>query len=112
MNGNKNASIKEIVEYNLDKIPKEKYIKIKLNDFLYIYRTLEELMRFFHQPDHYKRIEDVKDFLGKQNSGGAFDVLNNTIYKILYAIKLPKEIEEMINEGILEHTLSPDFYKE
>jgi hypothetical protein len=44
----KNPTIKEIVEYNLDKIKEDKYIKTNLKDFMYIFRTLEELIRFFH----------------------------------------------------------------
>jgi hypothetical protein len=109
MNGN--PTIQEIVEYNLDKIPKDKFIKVKSEDFMYIYRTLEEFMRFFHQPEHYKEIDDIKNFLGTQSSGGAFEVLNITIYKKLYNIELPKEIKEMMDNGDFEHILSPDYYK-
>jgi hypothetical protein len=49
--------------------------------------------------------------LGTQTSGGAFEVLNIAVYKKLYNIKLPEEIKEMIDNGVFEHTLFPDYYK-
>jgi hypothetical protein len=110
--GNKEAvSIKEIVEYNLDKIPSDEVMQMHTKDFLYIYRVLEEFNRYFHNPDHYKSIEDVKKFLGKIDSGGAFEVLSIAIYHKLYKVKLSEEIQEMIDDSVFELPLYPEYYE-
>lgn len=107
----KYAKTKEIVEYGLDKIPNEKTIEINLRDFMYISRTLEEFMRFFHQPDHYPTIEDVREFLGTKRSNDGFKVLSNAIYQKLYKVEKPIELEKMIEEDIFEHPLFPKYYR-
>ena len=108
----KTATIKEIVEYNLDKLPEDEYIKLNLKDIIYVFQTLTEYMRFFHQPENYKKLEDIKAFLGTIDSGGAFEVLNTAIYKKMYKIKFPPEIEKMFDDGIFDHPLYPEYYKE
>jgi hypothetical protein len=55
----KHATIKEIVEYGLEKISNKQTITINLKDFMYIYKVLQEYMRFFHNPDHYQEIDDM-----------------------------------------------------
>ena len=105
MVNNRNATIKEIVEYGLENIPKEQTITINAKDFMYVYRVLQEYMRFLHNPDHYQDIDDVKDFLGTVSSGGGFEVLDNALYK-----KIPKEIKDMEMNGDFEHSLFPKYY--
>jgi hypothetical protein len=68
LENNNYATIKEIVEYGLEKIPDEQKITVNLKDFMYICRVLDEYMRYFHNLDHYKKIEDVKEFLGDFSS--------------------------------------------
>ncbi|WP_271001009.1 hypothetical protein [Listeria seeligeri] len=104
------AKIKEIVEFGLDKIPVEQTISVNLKEFMYIYRVLEEYMRFFHQPDHYPTIEEVEKFLGDNTSGEGFEVLSTAIYQNLYKVKLPKEMEDMINNSTFENPLDPNYY--
>lgn len=106
------ASIKEIVEFGLDNIPEEQLVTVNLRDFMYIHQVLQEYMRFFHQPDHYRKIEDVLKFLGTQSSGGGFEVLNTAVYEKLCKMKLPEEIEKMIENDIFEHSLNPSYYSE
>ena len=107
----KYAKTKDIVEYGLSKISEEQTVTISLRDFMYISRTLEEFMRFFHQPGHYTRIEDVMEFLGTNNSNDAFKVLATSIYQKLRKVELPDEIEKMIEENVFEHPLSPNYYR-
>ena len=111
MSNNDYATIKEIAEYGLDKIPADKTVAVNLRDFMYIYRALEEYMRFFHNPDHYPTINDIKDFLGDVSSGGAFEVFSTAIYKI-YNMNLPDEIQNMLDDGVFEHTSFPEYYKD
>lgn len=46
------GSIEDIVYYGVDTIDEESNITIRLKDFILIYRTIEELRRFFHNSDH------------------------------------------------------------
>jgi hypothetical protein len=108
MENNKYASIKEIVEYGLERISNEQTVTINLKDFMYVYKVLQEYTRFFHNPDHYRTIDDVKDFLGTVSSGGGFEVLNNALYK---KIKFPKEIEAMITDEIFDNPSLPKYYR-
>jgi hypothetical protein len=111
MRNNKYITIKEIVEYGLEKISNEQTITINLKDFMYIYKVLQEYMRFFHNPDHYQEINDVKDFLGTISSGGGFEVLDTALYKkIGKEIKFPKEIYDMMIDGVFDNPLFPKYY--
>jgi len=106
------ATIKEIVEFGLDEISADQTITVNLKDFMYIRRTLEEYMRFFHQPMHYPKIESVNSFLGDISSGGGFEVLSTAIYKKLYKMELPEKIMELILEDdAFEHPLTPEYYE-
>ncbi len=92
----KSKEINEQIQFGLDTINTKEIIEIKLKDFMLIYKTFEEFNRFFHQPMHYPKIEDVKIYLGNKNSG-AFSVISDIYYKILPQY-LPKEIEEKFGE--------------
>ena len=107
----KYTNIKDIVEYGLDTISDKEKITMNLKDFLYIRRVLEEYMRYLHNPDHYPDIESIQNFLGDASSGGGFECLSTAIYKKVYKIDLPAEIEKMIDDGLFEHHLYPSYYK-
>ena len=109
---NKYATIKEIVEYGLDKISERETITMSLLDFLYMRRVLEEYMRFFHNPDHYPTIDAVKDYLGNISSGGGFEVLNTALYEKICTVELPDEVEKMFADDMFEHPLYPKYYRE
>jgi hypothetical protein len=104
------ATIKEIVEFGLDSIPSEQAVTVNLRDFMYIFRVLEEYMRFFHNPDHYPTIERVKRFLGTVSSGDGFEALDTALYKKAYKMA-PKELEDMLDNDAFEHPLFPDYYQ-
>ena len=71
----------EIVEYGLDKIDADETIEVNLKDLLYVYRTLQEYMRFFHQPSHYPELSDIYEFLGTADNTAGFHILNEAVYK-------------------------------
>jgi hypothetical protein len=111
MENSKYTTIKEITEYGLENIPDKQTITINLKNFMYIRRVLEEYMRYFHNPDHYKKIEDVKNFLGDFSSGGALEVLDIAVYKIMNRkINFPKNILEMDENEIFDNPLFPEYY--
>lgn len=107
---NNNPSIKEIVEYSLEKIPEDVVIEIKLKDFMYMYRVLEEYLRFFHQPNHYKSLNDINEFLGSIDSGEAFEVLSTAVNKKAYKVPLPSNLMKMICDSEFEHPFFPKYY--
>ena len=110
-NNNNCATIKEIVEYGLEKIPNKQTITMNLKDFMYICRVLEEFIRYFHNTDHYKRIEHVKKFLGNFSSGEALEVLDTAVYKIInQRIKFPQNILGMKEKGIFDNPVFPKYY--
>jgi hypothetical protein len=105
------GTIKEIVEHNLCQIPENEVLQITARDYIYILRTLEEWMRYFHNPDHYQSIDDIRDFLGNKESGGAFEVLSTALYHKMYPTKISKELQSMIEKDVFESPLFPEYYK-
>ncbi len=56
--------IASLVTHNLDQIDPDLTVEVNLADLVYVYQTLNEYMRFFHQPEHYPHIQSVERFLG------------------------------------------------
>ena len=111
MNNKYTENQEKIVSYNLDKIDKEVKVEVNLRDLVYVYRTLQEYVRFFHQPLHYPKIEDVEAFMGKADEQGAFKILNEAVYEKMRNM-MPEEIEEMFNDGHFDSSFLPFYYEE
>ena len=75
-------------------------VSVNLKDLVYVQQVLAEYMRFFHQPLHYPKLENITDFLGDKNSGGGFEVLNTALRQKIDKM-LPLVIEQMMDNGIL-----------
>ena len=103
------TSVEEQVEYGLDTVAEERIVEMPLRDLLYVYQTLGELIRFFHQPLHFPDLEAVKRFLGDRNNG-AFHLLSECYYEKLYGV-WPKDIDEAIREGGFDNPGLPYYYK-
>lgn len=101
----------ELVCFGLDKINKEETVEVNLKDLMYVYRTLQEYMRFFHQPEHYKSLEDVQHFLGTADEKAGFHILNESVYEKMYDM-IPNHISEMAGEGDFDSPKLPDYYNE
>ena len=89
--------INEQIQFGLDTIDSELTVEIKLKDFMLIYKTFEELNRFFHQPLHYPTIDVLQTFLGNKEIG-AYSIISNIYYKVLPQY-LPSEIEAQFGES-------------
>lgn len=63
------TTVEEQVEFGLEKIDPDRKIEVSLRDFLYLHNTVGELVRFFHQPMHYEKFEDIDRFLGNRENG-------------------------------------------
>ena len=105
------TDVKSQVEYGLDKIDARRKIAVSLRDFVYLHNLISELVRFFHQPLHYEKLEDVYKFLGDDNEG-ALKMLSEALHrKFQYRDIFPKDIKEMINNSEFEHPNPPYYYK-
>jgi len=96
MRRNKSQEVNEQIEYGIEKIKSDRQINIELKDFIYVYKAIEELRRFFHQRYHYPTLNDIYTYLGDREKG-AYSVLNNLYLKILDKY-LPKDIESKLEE--------------
>lgn len=101
-------TINEIVEYGLDTIDPDKTINVNLKDLLYIYKSIEEFNRFFHQPMHYEKVEDIKIYMGDKNEG-AFSIIGNIYYKIFDRI-IPESVKEIVESDDFQHPDYPFYY--
>ena len=101
----------EIVEYGLDIIDPDEKVEVCLKDLFYVYRTLQEYMRFFHQPLHYPELKDIEDFLGSVDDPAAFTLLKKCVYKKLPPM-LPEHIEDKLDEGAFDCPKAPFYYNE
>lgn len=108
-NNNKSIEINEQIEFGLENINDERKIEMKLKDFMFLYKTFEELNRFFHQPMHYPTIEDVNIYIGNKNYG-AYSIISKTYYKILDQY-LPKDIEKLIDDNKFQNPKYPYYYQ-
>ncbi len=86
----KSKKINEQIHYGLDQTNPNDIIQIKLKDFMLIYKTMKELNAFFHQPDHFKNLEELETFLGNREYG-AYSLINKIYYQILDQY-LPEDI--------------------
>lgn len=102
-------SINAIVDYGLDTIDPKAKIEVNLKDLLYIYKSIEELNRFFHQPMHYETLEMMQKYLGDHNQG-AYSLITNIYYKIFDRM-LPPPVKEIVEADDFQHPCFPFYYK-
>lgn len=107
----KYAKAKDIVGFGLDRIPDDQTITMNLRDYMYVRGVLEEFVRFFHQPEHYKTIQDVEEFLGSARSSDGFRILCDALYQKMYKVELPSRITEMIDDDVFSHPSFPRYYR-
>lgn len=88
------------VEAGLDRIDRERTVEMPLVDALYVFNTLGELIRFFHQPEHWKTLEDVQRFVGDRDSGG-LRILFEAYYTRMRHV-WPDDVHEMFDEGAFD----------
>lgn len=65
----KTEDANDIIEYGLDSIDPNEKIEVDLKDINYVYKTFEEVNRFFHQPMHYPELKNVEQYLGNKDRG-------------------------------------------
>ncbi len=105
----KSQEINEQIEFGLDTIDPNRTVEIKLKDLMLIYKTFEELNRFFHQPMHYPTMEEINTFLGSKDVG-AFSIISKIYYRVLNKY-IPKNIMEKVEEDFFSPENSPYYYR-
>ena len=94
-----------MVEFGLDSISNTEKVEVSLKDLLYVFQTLQEYQRFFHQNLHYSKIEDVHKFL----ESGGYEILKQSIHSKLRDV-FPEFVEEMFNEGKFDSDKEPYYF--
>lgn len=75
----------------------ERTVEVPLEEVMRLYRTLENLQQFFHQPIHFPDIHAVREFLGDVN-GGAYKDIHNLYYDVVWNW-LPADVQREIEES-------------
>jgi len=104
-------NLEEITTYGFEGIDPNEKVEINLNDLMYVFSTLQEYQRFFHQPLHYKSLKDVERFLGSINDKAGFKLLHNSIHEKMRRM-LPEYIDEKYGEGDFDCPKLPFYYNE
>lgn len=102
------GSIEDIISYGLDTIEDGKSVNLPLKDFLLVYRTIEELRRFFHNKDHYPDLEIIHKYVGNKNHG--MGVILNKIYLDILDKAIDSDIEDLLESKSLYCNLIPFYY--
>lgn len=105
----KYTSVEEQVEFGLDSIDVDRKVEMSLRDLMFVFKSLQEFVSFFHQPMHYPTLEHVEKFLGDRNSGGVL-LLHQCVYEKLRDV-WPTDIDERLEEGDFYHSKPPYFHQ-
>lgn len=85
---------KKILIDTLNSIDENLLVEMKANDLAFIYKTIEKLIVFFHQPNHYPSINEVKEFIGNKDEG-AYSLLSYIYYNILER-DIPEDVKSIL----------------
>ncbi len=102
------TSIEEQIEFGLDSVDADRTVEVPLRDLLYVYQTLGEYIRFFHNSSHYPSLEAVQKFLGNR-SAGALKPLADCYYSKVRDV-IPGDIAEQYDGGTFDNPGSPYYY--
>jgi hypothetical protein len=108
---NYNENLEEIATFGFEAVDPEEKVEVNLRDLMYVFSTLQEYQRFFHQPRHYQKIEDVHRFLGSVNDSAGFKLLHTSIHEKMRGM-LPDHIDEKYSEGDFDCPKLPFYYNE
>jgi hypothetical protein len=103
------TDIETQVEFATSKIDSERRVEISLRDLMFIFATVGELIRFFHQPLHYQSLEEVETFIGDKDKG-AFHLLCAIYYDKLRDV-WPDDIQKGFGEGLFDNSHPPYYYE-
>src|SRR5262249_21397055 len=103
------TSVEEQVEFAVSQIDPGRRIDLSMRDLMYVYATVGELIRFFHQPLHYQSLKDVETFIGDKDKG-AFHLLWTIYYDKLRDV-WPDDIQRGFDDGLFDNPHSPYYHE-
>ncbi len=98
----------EIATYGFDEIDSNRKVEVNLKGLMFVYSTLQEYQRFFHQPLHYQSLDDIENFLGSVNDKAGYKLLHESIHLKMRNM-IPKDISDKYGEGDFDSPKLP-FY--
>ena len=104
----KHSTFKDQVEFGLKSVDASRSVKVSLRDLLYLYGTLNELARYFHQPDHYKNTASLRKFIGNKEEG-AYQAIHKCVYDKMM-LMIPVDIKNRIDSGDFDNPSKPFYY--
>jgi len=104
----KYTSVDEQVVFGLARIDESRTVEVSLRDLVFVYKTIGELHRFFHQPLHYSSMVQVERFLGNRDRG-AFHLIAECYYRKLRDV-FPADITAALDEDDLYPSDPPDYF--
>ena len=103
------ADIKEILMHGLDSVSSTQKVEISLRDFVLLFKTVEELRRFFHNPEHLNDVITVEQYVGNKENG-IYSLLNE-IYQDKLGKLVTPEVEALLESDALDHGKYPVYFK-
>ncbi|MCE2029816.1 hypothetical protein [Sessilibacter corallicola] len=103
------TNLVEIATHGFEAIDPNETVEVNLKDLMYVFSTLQEYQRFFHQPLHYQSLEDVEQFLGSVDDTAGFKLLHTAIHEKMRDM-LPKHINDKYGEGDFDSPKIPFYY--
>lgn len=100
------GKVEHEVEFGLERFSSDRKVELPLRDALYAFKVIGEFISFFHQPDHWKSLQDVERFIGNKDEGG-FHVLSEAYYKRLRDV-WPDDVQAAFDEGLLDRNPAVD----
>jgi len=103
--------LEKIIIYGHEKVDSSEMVEVNLRNLLYVYSVMQEYIRFFHQPNHYKSLDDINNFLGCIDEPKGFKILHESVYNKMRDM-LPEHIHEKYDEGDFDSPSLPFYYNE
>lgn len=108
------AYTKDILAYAThginENIEADTVIEVKLRDLVFVARTLQEFVQYFHNQDHYPAIEDLHEYLGDRKNGRAFHLLSIANYQVIERM-LPKMLDDLYDAGAFDSSEIPFYFE-
>ncbi len=102
-------NLEDMITHGFETIDGNAKVEVNLKDLMYVYSTLLEYQCYFHQPSHYKTIEDVERFLGSVNDKAGYKILHKSIHEKMEKM-IPKELKEKYGEGDFDSPRLPFYF--
>ena len=104
-------NIVEYVTYGIEEhIKPDETVEVNLRDLMFVAATLQELIRFFHNRDHYPTIEDVNNYLGGRGAKRAYDLISKSNYELIRKM-LPQYVDDLFGEGVFDSPEMPYYFE-